>query len=105
MKTNGFREIDFSKTECKNCGTNSGFSRSGVNVFAEVGKIVVFDRVADRWFFDPCPACKGTGFIDESVTESLLELDINPCKEVLEKYDDLDRELMKKLIPDNTRLK
>lgn len=58
MKTSGFREIYFSKIDCKNCG----------KYVEGYGKRLRFD-------IQNCPICKGTGFIgDSNVTE--LELDV-----------------------------
>jgi len=74
VKTSGFREIDFSKTECKNCGIHEqGFSHF------HTGKIsqIIYDKQTHpmddgiRIKFIDCPVCKGAGFIDESVTTEL----------------------------------
>lgn len=74
MKTNGFREIDFSKTECKNCGYNQ-FNTGCYIGYIEKGKVVKFGYSNKSPFytveFEDCYLCKGTGFINESVTTEL----------------------------------
>lgn len=78
MKTSGFREIDFSKTECKNCGID-------YDMFLQcrVPKGYVLKRELNQEFGSlntsirhyeklvSCSVCKGTGFINESVTTEL----------------------------------
>ena len=85
MKTSGFREIDFSKTECKNCGIYCKPFSCYVEYYPPVptGNIITYYNAEIREFplFPPryevrvriedCPVCKGTGFIDESVTTEL----------------------------------
>ena len=67
MKTSGFREIDFSETECKNCGFYAGKRTIMGDIFPSIGKVF---RSLDIKEID-CPVCKGVGFIDESVTTEL----------------------------------
>ena len=85
MKTSGFREIDFSKTECKNCGKWDENSRTHI----PKGKILVKEFMADRGFEyyaypshfyvkKDCPKCNGTGYIDENC-ETELELECENC--------------------------
>lgn len=80
MKTSGFREIDFSKTECTNfaCGNKLGYF---LPKELKRGEIVTPTWKQSKSFFvgegyytlstDNCPVCKGMGFIDESVTAEL----------------------------------
>lgn len=79
MKTNGFREIDFGKTECKNCGK---YCRESSMLLSPIhaGKVAIITfNSMDILFttnitFIDCHVCKGTGFIDESIiTELELE--------------------------------
>lgn len=76
MKTSGFREIDFSKTECKHCGDNDRLAKQvfpppfkGYTV--EVIPSVTATRQYPEIKFIQCPVCNGTGVIDESVTTEL----------------------------------
>jgi hypothetical protein len=70
MKTSGFREIDFSKTECKNCGENSAFKTS--TVFVPKGMFLELEMLGLRLV--DCPVCKGTGYLNEN-SETELELE------------------------------
>lgn len=71
LKTSGFREIDFTKIECKNCGYF-------VNYYGYLNKGKVMKSFPDPNISDyqkavDCPVCKGTGYIDETGEQLELE--------------------------------
>ena len=79
MKTSGFREIDFTKIECKNCGEHSS-----INLYVPTGKILLqFNLVSSQPYMGfsntiehklvDCPKCNGTGYTDETGIELELE--------------------------------
>lgn len=78
MKTSGFREIDFTKIECKNCGMN-GISNRGLLICCEVGKVAHIKfpmksySIMPEIEFHDCYICKGTGYINETGEELELE--------------------------------
>lgn len=59
MKTNsGFREIDFSKVKCKNCGYFTEYFG-----YLDVGKVIIppnYKKIVS------CPKCNGTGYLNEN---------------------------------------
>lgn len=67
MKTNGFREIDLAKIECKNCGK---FSRHTSSLYMIPPAGVVL-RFVGKFILEDCPVCKGTGYLDESDLKKL----------------------------------
>jgi len=79
MKINGFREIDFSKIECKYCGIN----QIGILPYVAVpGVGMVYEIIYEKgWSSTPrfrqveCIKCKGVGFIDDYSDISILELE------------------------------
>jgi Zn finger protein HypA/HybF involved in hydrogenase expression len=87
MKTSGFREIDFTKIECKNCGMN-GVANVGTMYFCETGKIPRIKYTTKPFSIMPevdyidCPKCNGTGYTDETGTELELEFKNSTCEEL-----------------------
>lgn len=80
MKTNGFREIDFSKTECANfaCGNELDYFpprelKKGEIITSTWKQSEGLFRSGGYYslYIENCPICKGTGFIDESITTEL----------------------------------
>lgn len=82
MKTSGFREIDFTKIECKNCGKyqySANFYVPPVPagmVFEQYVEVIgtLFLEQSYRSRLVDCPVCKGTGYINEN-SETELELE------------------------------
>ena len=78
MKTSGFREIDFSKIECKNCGRyQTGLIPSGpMQITGMVFKFIYEKGCVNNPRFEhvDCPVCKGTGHLNEN-GETELELE------------------------------